>query len=127
MAGLVALLACIPLIHFTLGLGLIFGGLGENEPVLGAMGAFFALIAGIIILVGWGIAFMIFLAGKNLGRQTKYQLCTVGAAILCIFMPIGTILGVVTLVTLQDESVKALFNGEKAVSSDLQVDSKPLE
>jgi len=127
LAGLIALVACIPLIHFTVGLGLVFGGIGENEPALGFMGAFFTLFAGAIILVGWGLAFLVFLAGKNLDRQTKYQLCTVGAAVLCIFMPMGTILGVFTLVTLQGESVKALFDRDSSFTSsgDLPMDSRP--
>lgn len=109
LAALVALTACIPLIHFTVGLGLIFGGVAEEEPALGLMGGFFTLIAGIIILLGWGIAYMIFLAGKNLEKQQKYQLCLVAGAVLCIFMPLGTILGVFTLVTLNSDSVKKLF------------------
>ena len=109
LAALVALMACIPLIHFTVGLSLIFGGVAEEEPVMGLMGGFFALIAGLIILVGWGIAYMIFLAGKNLDRQEKYQLCLVAGAVLCIFMPLGTILGIFTLVTLNSDSVKKLF------------------
>lgn len=109
LAALVALMSCIPLIHMTVGLSLIFGGVAEKEPALGLMGGFFALIAGLIILVGWGIAYMIFLAGKNIEKQEKYQLCLVAGAVLCIFMPLGTILGVFTLVTLNSDSVKKLF------------------
>jgi hypothetical protein len=43
----------------------------------------------------------------------------VGAGVLCIFMPLGTILGVFTLVTLQDDAVKQLFkNNEQSVPAD---------
>ncbi len=114
IAGLIALAACIPLIHLTIGLSLTAGAIASEEPVMGVAGAFFALIASLIILVGWGLAFFVFLAGKNLDRQTKYQFCMIGAGVLCIFMPLGTILGVFTLVTLQDDSVKAMFNSNDA-------------
>jgi len=120
IAGLIALAACFPLIHFTIGLSLIFGSVSTEEPALGLMGGMFAALAGIIILIGWGLALLVFLAGKNLDRQKKYQLCMAGAAVVCIFMPLGTILGVFTLVTLNNESVKKLFDeGEGAGSQDI--------
>ncbi|MCK5786303.1 MAG: hypothetical protein KAH54_07070 [Candidatus Sabulitectum sp.] len=131
IAGLIALVACIPLIHFTIGLTLTAGAITSEEPVLGVMGAAFSLIAGIIILIGWGLAVFVFLSGRNLDRQTRYQFCMVGAGVLCIFMPLGTILGVFTLVTLQDDPVKELFNRnedtEQAVSSELPMDSRPAD
>ncbi len=117
IAGLIALIACIPLFHLTIGLSLTAGAIVSEEPVIGVAGAFFTLIATLIILFGWGLAFFVFLAGKNLDRQTKYQFCMVGAGVLCIFMPLGTILGVFTLVTLQDDSVKAMFNRNEVQST----------
>ncbi|MCK5035472.1 MAG: hypothetical protein KAS73_06245 [Candidatus Sabulitectum sp.] len=114
VAGLIALVACIPLIHLTIGLSLTAGAIASEEPVIGVAGVFFTLIASFIILLGWGLAFFVFLAGKNLDRQTKYQFCMIGAGVLCIFMPLGTILGVFTLVTLQDDSVKAMFSRNDA-------------
>lgn len=114
IAGLIALVACIPLIHLTIGLSLTAGALVSEEPVIGVAGIFFTLIASFIILLGWGLAFFVFLSGRNLDRQTKYQFCMIGAGVLCIFMPLGTILGVFTLVTLQDDSVKAMFKSNDA-------------
>lgn len=113
IAGLIGLVACIPLIHLTIGLSLTAGAIASSEPAMGMAGVMFTVIAGIIILIGWGLAAFIFLAGKNLDKQTKYQFCMVGAGVLCIFMPLGTILGVFTLVTLQDDSVKAMFSDNK--------------
>ncbi|PIE53594.1 hypothetical protein CSA37_00045 [Candidatus Fermentibacteria bacterium] len=109
MAGLIALFACIPLIHMTVGIALIFGGITENDPGVGLAGGFFAVIAGVIILFGLGFAFLIFYAGRNLDRLQKYQMCMVGAVLLCFFMPFGTILGIFTVITLNNESVKKLF------------------
>ena len=113
IAGLIAMIACIPLIHLTIGLFITAGGIASEEPVLGMAGIVFTLVASLIILIGWGLAVFVFLSGKNLDRQVKYQFCMIGAAVLCIFMPLGTILGVFTLVTLQDEAVKALFRSNE--------------
>lgn len=126
IAGVIALIACIPLIHLTIGLSLTAGAIAGEEPVIGIAGAVFTLVASLIILAGWGLAVFVFLAGKNLDRQTKYQFCMVGAGVLCIFMPLGTILGVFTLVTLQEDSVKALFGqNETEASDELPMDSRP--
>jgi hypothetical protein len=114
MAGIIALLFCLPLLHLVMGVTLTVGGFSQKEPVLGVIGAALTVVVGLIILIGWGLAFLVFLAGKNLDRQTKYQVCLYGAGVLCIFIPMGTILGVFTLVTLQDDSVKELFNRNSA-------------
>lgn len=128
MAGIIALLACIPLIHLAMGITMTVGGVTENVPVLGVVGAAFSAVAGLIILIGWGLAIFVFLAGKNLDRQTKYQVCLFGAGVLCIFLPMGTILGVFTLITLQDDKVRALFNrNEVETSGELPMDSRPVD
>ncbi len=128
IGGLIALVACVPLIHLTIGISLTAGAIASEEPFLGMAGVVFSLVAALVILIGWGLAFFIFLAGKNLDRQTKYQFCMVGAGVLCIFMPLGTILGVFTLVTLQENSVKAMFErNESDISGGLEQDSRPEE
>lgn len=119
LAGFIALVACIPLIHLAMGLFMIFGGVTEQEPGLGVVGGLFSLIAVAIILVGWGMAYLVFRAGRSIDRQENYQLCLVAGAVLCMFMPFGTILGVFSLVTLSNENVKKLFS-EKAVSETVE-------
>ena len=109
MAGIIALISCIPLVYLALGVTMTVGGVSENVPFLGIVGAALSAVIGLVILVGWGLAVLVFLAGKNLDRQTKYQVCLFGAGVLCIFLPIGTILGVFTMVTLQSDSVRELF------------------
>ena len=109
MAGLIALGACIPIIHLTVGLSIIAGGVAENEPGLGIAGAFFTIVAIFLILLGWGLAIFIFKSAQKLDNQTNRQACLIASGILCIFMPLETILGVITLVKLQEEPVKKLF------------------
>jgi hypothetical protein len=41
-----------------------------------------------------------------------YIFCLVIAAVECIFMPFGTVLGVFTIIVLQRPTVKAMFRGQ---------------
>ncbi|MCK5841224.1 MAG: hypothetical protein KAH31_03585 [Candidatus Sabulitectum sp.] len=128
LAGIIALIFCIPLVHLAMGITMTVGGVTENVPVLGIVGAALSVVIGLIILVGWGMAVLVFLAGKNLETQTRYQVCLFGAGVLCIFLPLGTVLGVFTLVTLQSDSVKELFaRNEGGVLTEFLSDSRPSE
>ena len=72
------------------------------------------LVASELILGGWTLAIAIFLAGRFLTRRAHYMYCFVVAAIECLLMPFGTILGVFTIIVLVRPSVKALFQPGKA-------------
>jgi hypothetical protein len=49
------------------------------------------------------------LAGRFLAQRVYYTFCFVVAALECIFVPFGTILGVFTIVVLQRSTVKEMF------------------
>ncbi len=115
VAGIAALAACFPLIHLGMGLMMLFAPdtfkprqPGEAE-MLRFMGIFFAAIAAVMILLGWSFAVCVLLAGRNLARRRRYTFCMVMAALLCLFMPFGTVLGVFSIIVLVRPSVKALF------------------
>jgi hypothetical protein len=112
-AGLVALCACIPLIHLTLGVMMLFApeifGTHNDQPPR-VIGLIFVLIAGAFILLGWTLAGLLAWAGRCLLRHKAHTFCLVMAAIACLFMPLGTILGVFTIIVLIRPNVKALFN-----------------
>ena len=78
------------------------------------IGWIFIVVASVIILVGWSLAIAILFAGRCLARRTHYMRCFVVAAIECIFMPFGTVLGVFTIIVLSRPSVKILFQAEDA-------------
>src|SRR5262245_21790256 len=73
------------------------------------LGCFFIGFAIVFILAGWALAGLVALAGKRLAQRTHYTYCLVIAAISCMFMPMGTVLGVFTLIVLLRPSVKVLF------------------
>ena len=119
VGGLVALFACFPIIHLTFGLVMLFAqgelenGPRNDEEIMQFFGAVMAAFAGFFILAGWTMAVCVFIAGRNLARHRRYTFCLVMAAILCVFIPFGTVLGVFTIIVLIRPSVKELFEQEK--------------
>jgi len=112
VGGLAALFACFPIIHFVIGLAMCAGWIGADDPdaaVLAVVGAFFMVFAGLLILAGWTFAVCLIIAGRSLASRRRYTFCLVMAAIACVFMPFGTVLGVFTIIVLMRPQVKDLF------------------
>lgn len=115
VGGLAALFACIPLIHFSLGLGMTAGWFppeGSGEPIPRFIGILLMVFAGGAVLLGWIFALCTILAGWYLAERRHYTYCLVMAGVECIFMPFGTVLGVFTIVLLSRPAVRSLFEGE---------------
>lgn len=113
VAGLWAFFACIPLIHVGLGLMMMFrpdfmGG-GRNGAPPAWFGFIFVAVGGAAILMGWSAAICTFLSGRYLAKRRKRMFSFVMAAILCMFMPFGTVLGIFTIIVLSRESVQRLY------------------
>lgn len=79
-----------------------------------AAGSVFIVISVIMVAAMWIAAIAIIVAGVNLRKRKAYTYCVVVGAIECLFMPLGTILGIFTLVTLTRPSVKAMFENPEA-------------
>ncbi len=112
VAGITALFACFPIIHFIVGLAIFSKSMGDhsgNAPPA-FFGLFFMLFAAVIICLGWALAIAIFVAGKKLSRRVNYTFCLVMAGIECVFIPFGTVLGVLTIITLTRPGAKELFS-----------------
>jgi hypothetical protein len=119
VAGLAGLFALFPIIHLVIGLFLVFGSKADfkdnhGEPPPAFIGWFFVIIASVFILIGLTFAGFVLTAGRFLAKRKHYTFCLVMAAIECIFMPFGTVLGVFTIIVLNRESVKQLFANQKA-------------
>jgi len=117
LGGVTAVFSLIPLIHVFIGLALVFGKIpqhGNDDPRL--LGYIFIGVGAFVILFGLGFSALIAYAGRCLARRRRYTLCMVSAGIACLFMPLGTILGVFTLVMLSKPEVKACFDATLARS-----------
>lgn len=83
---------------------------GEPNPAM--FGGIFVIFGLVFVVLFGAMAFLVFLAGRNLSRHRGYTFCFVIAALVCLSMPLGTILGIFTIIVLMRDSVKALFSGQ---------------
>ncbi len=109
-AGMAAMVACIPFIHFFMGLALATGAFGDTDPEARPVGLVIMLFALGFILVGWTFAALVAFAGRSLQKRKRYTFCLVMGGVECLFMPVGTVLGVFTIIVLVRDSVKELFS-----------------
>jgi hypothetical protein len=109
VAGLVALVSFLPGIHLVLGLLMATGHLAPEDEGSQVIGWLIAGCAFFFITLGLGFAALIAFAGRSLAERRRYTYCLVAAAVLCLFVPFGTVLGVLTIVVLVQPPVKALF------------------
>ena len=117
LGGMIAFIGCFPLIHLAIGIFISFGlfaapqqGSGAN-PLPAVAGLFFIIVPSLIITAFWATATAVIFAGRYLKARTHYTYCFVMAVVLCMFTPLGTILGVFSIIVLSRESVKELFEG----------------
>jgi hypothetical protein len=105
-----------PLIYVAMGAVMVSGGMGPpgrggpgGPPDLSTVGYFLIVIFGVISLLLFVLAGCALFTGYNLSRKKRYMFCFVDACICCIQVPLGTILGVFTIVVLARPGVKDLF------------------
>lgn len=113
LAVIAGLFALFPVFHLIVGWMAIVGGFGETDPkeaLAGRMmGCFFVGFAGMWMLFGAALATGLALAGSFLRRRRHYTFCLVVAGVACAFTPLGTVLGIFTLLVLLRDSVRAKF------------------
>ncbi len=112
VAGLQCLGVCGGLVY--LGLAILAGAGGmaaghDNQAPAGAMAAFFACFGVFIMVICGVLAYLSYRVGRNLAARRSHTFCFVMAVISCLSVPLGTILGIFTLVVLSRPSVKASF------------------
>ena len=69
----------------------------------------FAGLGGCGMIFVWVIALLITLSGRRLLQHRSRTFCIIVAALMCLSIPFGTILGVFTLIVLSRPSVRQLF------------------
>jgi amino acid transporter len=110
-AGLLALLSLLPLFHLIAGLTMIQWTVHTPQDLFPGLlaGGCLAMLAGIWMLIGFSSAACLAAAGRFLARREHHTFCLAVAGVACLFMPVGTILGVFTILVLVRPSVRALF------------------
>lgn len=118
-AGLTGFFSLFFLIYIFIGIMvLVIPGKSTDQEAAMFMGWIFIVVGVIVIAFSWTIVGLLIAAGRNLTRHRKHTFCLVVAAFSTLLMPLGTILGVFTLVVLMRPSVKALFENKQPVLVD---------
>jgi len=113
VAAITGLFSLFPILHIAMGIAMILGKLPESQgnQAPAFVGWLFLGLGAAFVIAGLSMAACLALAGKFLAQRRRHLFCTITAAVSCSFMPLGTILGVLTLIVLQRPSVKQLFGG----------------
>jgi hypothetical protein len=115
LGALIALFGCLPILHLIVGIGLTTAGFASQDShaaPLEFIGPFFIVIAGAIIAMFWTVATLVILTGRFLSQRKNHLFCiVVGFVEAVFFTPIGTVLGVLTIIVLIDDATKATFQG----------------
>ncbi|HEX8796729.1 MAG TPA: hypothetical protein VF765_37515 [Polyangiaceae bacterium] len=80
---------------------------GAPPPML--LGGIFAIVFGLVALFLAIKCVIMILAGRALGRRQHYVLVMIGACAALLNLPLGTALGICTILVLQKPAVKVAF------------------
>ena len=100
--------------------------LGDFHYALAGLQAVMAALLAVMLLdtpaSGWSVtvswtlvvsvaalAILTFVAGRRIAGRQVYSYCVTVAALNCFYVPFGTALGILTLITLKRPSVRAAF------------------
>ncbi len=114
--GITALFSSIGLIHVAMGVAMISGNFpgpttmpNSQIPAEQFVGWMFVILGSAFVMFGWLIGGLSIYAGFCLKRHRRWMLCMIVASLNCISIPIGTALGVFTIIVLVRPRVKAMF------------------
>jgi hypothetical protein len=116
--GLFALTGFASIIHLSLGVLMLSGAVPmkpSEQAEATVIGAIFTGVALIWMLSWWMFAIVIAIGGRNLQLRRSWGFALVVALLLAIHAPLGTLLGVFTILILLRPTVKAVFIAKSPV------------
>lgn len=123
IAGLIALISCLALIYLLLGVMFVAAPpTGSGPPPPPALGWIFIVLSIGVLLLGWSWAAALVVAGWFLGRCRHYTYCLVMGCSALLYIPLGTVLGVFTIILLIRPEMKRLFETGSQVDDDEETD-----
>jgi hypothetical protein len=105
------------LLYVFMGLSLVFSPAswtsngGEMPPPI--MGWIFAAIGGLWVLGALIFGILTIVSGRYISQRRNKTFSIVIGAINCLFMPLGTILGIFTIITLSKKEVVDLYENKQ--------------
>jgi len=111
LGGISAFYGLFALLYLAMGIVILSSPkafVGNDHPPR-FLGVFMIIVGSMLTLMGVAFVALVFLTGRFLAQRKRYLFCLVMACIECLFMPLGTVLGISSLLVLSRESVKKLF------------------
>jgi hypothetical protein len=104
----------LTIVYFVVAGVLAGGAMASSSSSAGAgeaafLGGILLAVLVVTLLFAGGFGGLLMWAGRSLQTQRRHTLCMVAAVILCLSFPLGTILGVWTLIVLSKPQIRALF------------------
>jgi hypothetical protein len=121
--GMIALFASFGLLHVGFGIMMLvnpnaFPSQGPSAPPPPPFMGWMMLIMGsVIVLLGWSAGAATIVSGRLISRRRAWLFSMIVAGLNCLWMPIGTILGVFTFIVLLRPTVKAAYESNKTATS----------
>ena len=113
VGGLMVLISCIPLIHVVIGSLFIWGWCGNLPETCDQVSPFVGWIFFIVGILAFVFAqvssILVILSGRCLMKRKRYLFSFIMACVACLFVPLGSVLGIFTIIVLSRESVKQLY------------------
>ena len=110
LAALIAFFSLIFTVHIAIGIGMLSGAIkNEGEGDARVAGMIFTGVGLVLVVLGLLVAALVAYAGKSIDQRKNFTFIFIVALVACLFTPLGTILGIFTIITIQKPSVKALF------------------
>jgi hypothetical protein len=112
---LVVLFSSLFIIHIVMGTLMLKGGdwpmpaAPGSHPPPRLFGVLFIVAGSVGVLFGWTMGVFTIVAGRSIQQRRRHLLCLIVAGLLCMWAPVGTALGVFTLVILTKPHVREQF------------------
>ena len=112
LGGLGVVFSLFPLLYVAMGVFFLSAAPqqnGPNGPPPETLGWIFVGVGLVTVLIGQTISWLTVYSGFLLRDHRNRTMSMVVAAILCLMIPFGTVLGVFTIVVLQRDTVRELY------------------
>ena len=119
---LTSLASCVFLIHVSIGIAAINGKLDTKGSPPPEFGWLFLIMGSLAFLIGLSIGILSIIASKKLKARKSRIFCLVVAGIECLNTPLGTVLGIFTIILLMKEPVIQLFESQPLPQTQHQLD-----
>ncbi len=122
LAGVAVLFSALPAVYLAVGVAMLRGTFeGRGHPPPEAFGWVMIAVGTAFIVAGLVYAGLLVCAGRCLARTSHWTFVIVVGALSCAFFPVGTALGVFTIIVLSKPEVKILFHPPAAGGPPVEV------